>query len=178
MRRAVCLAFALVALLSLFAVPARGATCPHQDTVRVPGAEQQVADCLDDLTTKGTATTGHTDQSDWATLHSRASRNPAAVVPGLQVDGYFPDTSTTQRVPRLDARRAVRDPPAERWNGKLVVTGAPGVRRQFAADYVIGDFALARGYAYASTDKGNSGTTLLPRRRASPATRSPSGTAA
>jgi hypothetical protein len=44
------------ALLAVLAAPARAATCPRQDAVRVPGAEQQVADCLDDLTTKGTAT--------------------------------------------------------------------------------------------------------------------------
>jgi Tannase and feruloyl esterase/3HB-oligomer hydrolase (3HBOH) len=157
MRRAVCL---VVALLALAAAPAGAATCPRQDAVRVPGAERQVADCLDDLTTKGTATNGHTDQSDWATLHSRASRNPATVVPGLQVDGYFPDTSTSNayRGWMHDAQFVIRLP--NEWNGKLVVTGAPGIRRQFAADYVIGDFALARGYAYASTDKGNSGTTF------------------
>ena len=46
-----------------------------------------MADCLDDLTTKDTAANGHTDQSDRATRHSRASRNPATVVPGLPVDG-------------------------------------------------------------------------------------------
>ena len=80
----------------LAAAPAGAATCPNQDAVRVPGAERQVADCLDDLTTKGTVASGHTDRSDWQTLHSSASRNPDKVVPGLQVDGYFPDT--------LDAR--------------------------------------------------------------------------
>jgi hypothetical protein len=63
-------------LLAVLAAPARAATCPRQDAVRVPGAEQQVADCLDDLTTKGTATNGHTDASDWAGLNSQASRNP------------------------------------------------------------------------------------------------------
>lgn len=81
------------ALLVVLAAPARAATCPRQDAVRVPGAERQVADCLDDLMTKGTATNGHTDPSDWAGLNSQASRNPDTVVPGLQVDGYFPDSS-------------------------------------------------------------------------------------
>ena len=94
--------------------PARAADCPRQGAVKVPGAERQVADCLDDLTTKGTTTNGHTDRSDWQTLHAAATRNPAKVVPGLQVDGYFPDTSTTNSLPRLAARLAVRAPPAQR----------------------------------------------------------------
>ena len=42
------------------------------------------------------------------------------------------------------------------WNRKLVVTGAPGLRGQYANDFIIGDFVLAKGYAFASTDKGNS----------------------
>ncbi len=44
-----------------------------------------------------------------------------------------------------------------RWNGKLVITGAPGIRKQYSTDPVISDWAVARGYAYASTDKGNNG---------------------
>ena len=44
-----------------------------------------------------------------------------------------------------------------KWNGKLVITGAPGIRKQYSVDPVISDFVLARGYAYASTDKGNDG---------------------
>ena len=153
-RRPACLA---AALLGLAAPPASAATCPNQGAVRVPGAERQVADCLDDLTTKGTVASGHTDRSDWQTLHSSRSRNPDTAVPGLQVDGYFPDTSTTNayRGWMHDSQFVIRLP--NDWNGKLVVTGAPGVRRQFATDYVIGDFVLARGYAYAATDKGNSG---------------------
>jgi hypothetical protein len=39
-----------------------------------------------------------------------------------------------------------------------VITGAPGVRGQYANDLIIGDFVLEKGYAFASTDKGNSGT--------------------
>ena len=39
-----------------------------------------------------------------------------------------------------------------------MITGAPGVRKQYASDFVIGDYVLGKGYAYASTDKGNTGT--------------------
>jgi pimeloyl-ACP methyl ester carboxylesterase len=54
----------------------------------------------------------------------------------------------------------------DKWNGKLVITGAPGVRRQFANDFIISDFVLSKdyeeegGYAFASTDKGNTGTSF------------------
>ena len=47
-----------------------------------------------------------------------------------------------------------------KWNGKLVVSGAPGTRRQYANDFVISDWVLAQGYAFASTDKGNNGATF------------------
>ncbi len=45
----------------------------------------------------------------------------------------------------------------DNWNGKLVITGAPGVRGQYALDFIISDWVLSRGYAFASTDKGNTG---------------------
>jgi hypothetical protein len=48
----------------------------------------------------------------------------------------------------------------QHWNGGLVVAGPPGIRRQYASDVIISDSVLAKGYAYASTDKGNSGPTL------------------
>lgn len=129
------------------------------DTLQVPGAERQVVSCLDDLTTAGTTRTGHTDPNDWAGLHAAGTRNPSGV-PGVQIDGYFPDTSTTNgtRGWNHDAQFVIRLP--ERWNGGLVVTGAPGVRRQYANDVIISDWVLARGYAFASTDKGNTGTSF------------------
>lgn len=39
-----------------------------------------------------------------------------------------------------------------------MVGGAPGNREQDANDRAISDWALSRGYAFASTDKGNTGT--------------------
>jgi predicted esterase len=139
--------------------PALAADCPNAGAVKVPGAEMQKSACLDDLTTAGTALTGHTDQSDWEGLHASATRNPSGV-PGLQVDGYFPDTSTSNNENgwNHDSQFVIRFP--NNWNGKLVITGAPGIRKQYAPDFVIGDWALARGYAYASTDKGNDGDTF------------------
>lgn len=123
----------------------------------VPGAEKQVAACLGDLTTAGTAGSGHTVPADWAGLHAAGTRNPSGV-PGIQLDGYFPDTSTfnTNNGWNHDAQFVIRLP--ERWNGGLVVAGSPGNRRQYANDFTVSDWALAKGYAYAATDKGNSGT--------------------
>ncbi|MDQ4008869.1 MAG: tannase/feruloyl esterase family alpha/beta hydrolase, partial [Actinomycetota bacterium] len=46
------------------------------------------------------------------------------------------------------------------WNGGLVVSGAPGVRTQYANDFIISDWVLDRGYAFASTDKGNSSSSF------------------
>ncbi len=124
--------------------------------IRVPGAERQRQARLDDLTTAGLLRTGHTDRDDWAGLHAAGTRNPTGV-PGIQIDGYFPDTShlNDHHGWHHDAQFVLRLP--DDWNGKLVVTGAPGVRRQYANDFTIGDWVLARGYAFASTDKGNSG---------------------
>jgi len=48
----------------------------------------------------------------------------------------------------------------DRWNGGLVVSGTPGNRRQYANDRAIADHVLALGYAFAATDKGNTGITF------------------
>jgi alpha-beta hydrolase superfamily lysophospholipase len=152
--------FGVALLCGLFSGSAVAADCSKLNILQVPGAEKQAAYCLDDLTTPYLIASGHTDASDWATLHSQATRNPAGAVPGIQIDGYFPDTSTTNGYNgwNHDAQFVIRLP--DNWNGKLVVTGAPGVRRQYATDYLISDWVLARGYAYAATDKGNSGTSF------------------
>ncbi|MFA1543991.1 tannase/feruloyl esterase family alpha/beta hydrolase [Actinomadura monticuli] len=115
-----------------------------------------MAACLDDLTTAGTVGSGHTVPADWAGLHAAGTRNPSGV-PGIQLDGYFPDTSTfnANHGWNHDAQFVIRLP--ERWNGGLVVAGSPGNRRQYANDVTISDWALGKGYAYAATDKGNSG---------------------
>ncbi|GIG68446.1 tannase/feruloyl esterase family alpha/beta hydrolase [Phytomonospora endophytica] len=154
-----CAGLAIVALaLSGLALPARaeGGHCARMRSVDVPGAETQRASCLDDLTTAGTVASGHTVPADWAGLSSTLTVNPSGV-PGVQVDGYFPDTSSTNANNgwNHDAQFVLRLP--DRWNGRLIVTGAPGVRRQYALDATISDWAVAQGYAFAATDKGNTG---------------------
>ncbi|WP_199745774.1 tannase/feruloyl esterase family alpha/beta hydrolase [Amycolatopsis sp. WAC 04182] len=144
----------VLAMMLALATPAQAASgCGN---VRVPGAAKQELSCLDDLTTTGTLATGHTVQSDWAGLTSAGFPAPKGV-PGIQIDGYFPDSSTANTTHgwNHDAQFVLRLP--DRWNGGLVVSGSPGVRRQYANDRAIGDQVLAAGYAFAATDKGNTG---------------------
>ncbi|MFF1642065.1 tannase/feruloyl esterase family alpha/beta hydrolase [Streptomyces sp. NPDC058246] len=130
--------------------------CARVDRLRVPGAERQQVDCLDELTTAGTVASGHTDPADWAGLTPKDLATPRGV-PGIQLDGYFPDTSTTDTNHgwNHDAQFVIRLP--DHWNGGLVIAGAPGTREQYANDRAISDWVLARGYAFAATDKGNTG---------------------
>src|SRR6476469_3002848 len=140
--------------------PARASGhCAHQGRIDVLRAPMQQVDCLDDLTTASTVATNHTDASDWAGLNAPGTHNPNGV-PGIQVDGYFPDTSTsnTHHGWNHDSQFVLRLP--DHWNGKLVVSGAPGTRTQYAGDFLFSDWLLARGYAYAMTDKGNDGSSF------------------
>jgi hypothetical protein len=156
-------ALALAATGTLSVVPASAAAgpppCSRQQRIDVPGAERQKTACLDDLTTAGTVASGHTNAEDWAGLNASGTRNPTGV-PGIQVDGYFPDSSTsnTNNGWNHDAQFVIRLP--ARWNGRLVVSGAPGTRRQYANDFLVSDWVLSKGYAFASTDKGNSGASF------------------
>ncbi|MFC7387883.1 tannase/feruloyl esterase family alpha/beta hydrolase [Sphaerisporangium rhizosphaerae] len=138
------------------AAAAAAAPCPGLNRIAVPGAEKQISACLTDLTTAATVASGHSVAADFAGLTSAGAKNPTGV-PGAQIDGYFPDSSTfnTAHGWNHDSQFVIRLP--EHWNGGLVVAGTPGVRRQYANDYAISDWVLARGYAYAATDKGNSG---------------------
>jgi hypothetical protein len=155
------LAAAVVAAALTGPAPAAGAAqdgpCGHpKKRVHVPGAAVQRGACLPDLTTTGLAGTPYTDPADQAGLTASATRLPSSV-PGMQIDGYFPDSSRSNTTHgwHHDAQFVIRLP--DRWNGGLVVTGAPGTRKQYATDKAISDRVLALGYAYAATDKGNNG---------------------
>ncbi len=70
--------------------------CRDMGQLTVPGAEHLEAACLGDLTTAGTVKSGHTDPSTstgFGGLSVPGTVNPTGV-PGIQLDGYFPDTST------------------------------------------------------------------------------------
>ncbi len=156
------LAAVLAAPLIVLPSQAAGAAdpCANAGAIRVPGAELQRVECQSDLSATVLSAKGRSDISDWAGLHSKQSTNPPAGA-GIQVDGFFPDDSTTNTTYgwNHDAQFVLRLP--ERWNGQLVITGAPGVRKQYANDFIISDWVLSQGYAYASTDKGNTGTSFF-----------------
>jgi hypothetical protein len=158
--RAVRVVAGAALLLGLTGVPAAEARepghCARQQTLRVPGAGHQELSCLAELTTAGTIASGHTDQADWAGLTPAGLATPSGV-PGIQIDGYFPDDSAgnTNHGWDHDSQFVIRLP--DRWNGGLVVAGSPGVREQYANDRAISDWVLSRGYAFAATDKGNTG---------------------
>ncbi|MER8044518.1 tannase/feruloyl esterase family alpha/beta hydrolase [Streptomyces sp. NPDC094032] len=130
--------------------------CARQDRLDVPGAEHQESACLADLTTAGLAGTPYTDMGDQAGLSAKGTRNPSGV-PGVQIDGYFPDDSRSNATHGWahDAQFVIRLP--DHWNGGLVVTGSPGTRRQYSSDTIVSDQVLSQGFAYAATDKGNTG---------------------
>ncbi|MFJ6841488.1 3-hydroxybutyrate oligomer hydrolase family protein [Streptomyces griseoluteus] len=136
-----------------------GGNCARSALPRVPGAALQRAACLDGLTTASTVTSGHTDPADYAGLTPRDLPAPTGV-PGIQIDGYFPDTSATNTGHgwNHDSQFVIRLP--DRWTGGLVVAGSPGNRKQYANDRAVSDWVLSRGYAYAATDKGNTGPTF------------------
>jgi pimeloyl-ACP methyl ester carboxylesterase len=131
-------------------------SCVGDADVQVPGAEFQETACLEDLTTEGTQETGHTNPEDWAGLNAKETENPSGI-PGLQIDGYFPDASRTNTNNGYDhdSQFVLRLP--DEWNGKLVITGASGNRPQYGNDFIMSDWLLDRGYAFVSTDKGNTG---------------------
>ena len=157
-------AFALLAPAGAAERPARAgpSDCRGMEQLTVRGAERLETACLADLTTAGTIKSRHTDPTSFTGfggLSVPGATTPSGV-PGIQLDGYFPDTSTfnTTHGWNHDAQFVIRLP--RHWNGGLVVAGPPGIRRQYASDVIISDSVLARGYAYASTDKGNSGPML------------------
>lgn len=155
-RLAVLVTVAFTASLTTSAAAATVPTRCAGDRLRVPAAEHQVAACLPDLTTTGTVPSGHTDPADWAGLEAPGTVTPTGI-PGIQLDGYFADTSTTNPTHgwHHDSQFVLRLP--QRWNGGLVVTAPAGIREQYANDRTISDYVLSKGYAFAATDKGNTG---------------------
>ena len=119
------------------------------------------------------------------TLHSAYTNPTSPPVSGLQIDGYFPDACNAfVAEPALTAKngspfiQGCAPPPTpgalcvlachhdgqfviripDTWNGHLLTAGTPGIRDAFASDFILSDYALERGWAYVSQDKGNIGS--------------------
>jgi hypothetical protein len=121
------------------------------------------------------------------TLNSHYTNPTAPAVSGLQFDGYFPDGCNAFLVePALtskaglpfikgctpspgagtcaadchhDAQFIIRIPDA--WSGRLLSAGTPGIRDAFSSDFILSDYALVKGWAYVSQDKGNMGANFF-----------------
>lgn len=168
---------AVVAFASCTALPSsrsgHSPACPDARLLEVSGANLSQSRCLDDLTT---FTNPYTDTSlasgagtrENGSLHSRLTRFPERKVPGVQVEGWFPDScdhrerEPTPFIPtcaerlRHNGQFLIRVP--NNWDGvHLIVAGTPGVRNQFASDIILSDWVVLKGWAYASQDKGNTG---------------------
>lgn len=88
-------------------------------------------------------TPGYDPAADARALIVAATPSPAQQpIPGYQIlDSLGPGQRYVVRIP-------------EAWNGKLVVCGTPATRSEFANDATFSDFLLARGFAFASSNKG------------------------
>src|SRR3989440_9056750 len=122
------------------------------------------------------------------TLNSKYTAPTSPPVGGLQIDGYFPDACNAfQQEPALtakngapfiqgctppptvgqtcfadchhDAQFVIRVP--DGWDGHLLTAGTPGIRDAFASDFILSDYALEKGWAYVSQDKGNMGANFF-----------------
>jgi pimeloyl-ACP methyl ester carboxylesterase len=133
-------------------------------SVYIPGAHNVMAYRFDDLTTNNPAISRLSEPSRLAVYPSdwnpdgKAPKKPrwytaAEKIPGLQIEGWFADSRFVIRIP-------------DKWNGRLVMGGVPGVRDERSADDVFSDYVLtmkdseARSFAYAATDKGTIGEVI------------------
>ncbi|MFY9780781.1 MAG: hypothetical protein WAJ85_09760 [Candidatus Baltobacteraceae bacterium] len=77
----------------------------------------------------------------------------AVAPPGIPSPATEPVEGTMLLGSLGGAQRYVLKIPAA-WNGKLAVCGTPATRSEYVNDGLFGDFLLARGYAYAASNKG------------------------
>jgi hypothetical protein len=196
MRRSVLAVLAVLAGLvpAVPAAPALAAShgCPSDLSAWRARLGAEWIDChqVADLTTTGNPWTDTGSLTGMGfpppgsgTLNSHYTNPTAPPVPGLQLDGWFPDGCDAFQVEPVLVNRVGQPflpgcvPPAgagtckadchhdsqfviripDGWNGRLLTAGTPGIRDAFASDLVLSDFALEHGWAYASQDKGNMG---------------------
>src|SRR5262249_15867420 len=117
---------------------------------------------------------------------SRYTDTTSPPVPGLQLDGYWPDACNAYlkepdlfnkanppqpwipgcTPPDTPGQTCSSDCPQhgefviripDDCDGHLVTAGTPANRVAFASDFIFSDFVLEKGWAYVSQDKGNAG---------------------
>lgn len=130
---------ALIASGSAFSIAAATA---RPRAVPLP-AGATVADLRFGFSPTPAAFPGYDPAGDAKALIVAGTPSPAAAaVPGTLATGSYAENQ----------RYVIKVPAA--WNGKLVVAGTPATRSEFANDAIWGDFVLATGYAFASSNKG------------------------
>ena len=95
----------------------------------------------------------YTDKTDWETL-TRPARSTHRR-PGTAGRRLLPGHLDLQHHPRLEPRQPVRAAHPDGWNGGPGGDRGAGQPQAVRSDFLISDFVLAQGFAYASTDKGN-----------------------
>jgi pimeloyl-ACP methyl ester carboxylesterase len=141
MRRATFVAAAAAAAAAAPAAAALGQTPaplePQTENTRAP-----VADLRFGFAPLPAAKPGFDPAGDARALLAPGTISPAAApIPGDQWTGILPG----------GGRYVLRVP--ANWNGTLVVAGTPATRSEFANDAIWSDFVLARGAAFASSNK-------------------------
>ena len=103
--------------------------------------EKEVAD----LTTRAARANGTVSPDAQHIMPPQDAWTPLdAPVPGRLISGTLPEDHHARFLLRLP-----RD-----WNGRLVVAAASGITDETTYDLYFSDYLLARGYAFAATDKG------------------------
>jgi len=140
MRRATFAASAAAALTAR-AVPAF-AQAPNPAQPQAANTRSAVADLRFGFTPLPAKAPGFDPAGDAKALLAPGIPSPAtAPIPGDQWTGILPG----------GGRYVLRVP--ANWNGTLVVAGTPATRSEFANDAIWSDFVLARGAAFASSNK-------------------------
>ena len=112
-------------------------------TAPVLAAGTVVSDLRYGFATPPAAFPGYSPAGDAKALIVAGTPSPAqSPIPGTLATGSY----------AANERYVIKVPTA--WNGKLIVAGTPSFRSEFANDAIWSDFALANGYAFASSNKG------------------------
>jgi hypothetical protein len=95
-------------------------------------------------------------QVEPASVTATGNPNNPTATPQPFIPGCTPPATTGQTCfsnCHHDGAFVIRIP--DDWTGDLLSAGTPGIRDQFASDFILSDYAMEKGWAYVSQDKGN-----------------------